>query len=366
MHFTSTTLNDLRAIASSRKNGGRWDYIRVNLHNIRNCVELMYATRICKTLLNVGGVLEISISPQEKNIPALFNISRSTASATLFKCQDDDFIINSIDKNIFSFKKISVKEFTISLYIMHSGQISELTSIFETAKSWSTSAETANIEPNIFVVGPLDYENDNSLFSYIKYEAELPFGRFLISKKKNFCASICKTNYIAICHSRINFTPDFLKNLYKEFDVLTPQIFFLDNEKKFNYLDLSFVDVDLPKAIFRGPYLPPNYERAGWHKHLRKLTPTIDGGLFICDTEILKENQLDPSISWNESEDLYWSTKLLNNCRILEIDLNTEAYSKTFKLSRQYLKWGYLYKIYSNISYQARKLYCKIKLIYQY
>lgn len=285
-------------------------------------------------------------------------LSLSSFKTVCFKAEDDLFKIEYVNGNSLIFKKIRKEDFSFSLFIMFSGDISEVEKVIECARTWRIASERENKTYAITVLGSnnaeANYFREHDWIFYARSQAQSAHGRIDIGSKKNSCIDLCQTSHLAVAHSRIRFSEDFFERLPEEFDVITPAIYIKYNGRKFNYLDLGFTNFDVNRAMLLTPSVNFSYKKNSWIDKLCTHKPYIDGGLFLIKKSIFESNRFDPRIAWNESEDLYWSTMVLSNGRILELDILSEAYSSTYKLKMFYLKYPLIYRIYALLIYRAR------------
>lgn len=174
---------------------------------------------------------------------------------------------------------------------------------------------------------------------YLPCETPTTAGRFLVGKKKNFAIQHMRHERVLVCHSRIILEKGCLGRIPTEFDLITPRVSIIENNRSIPYVDLFFHRLE-SNTCFTA-YVPPSlgYPRKDWMRFLRSHYPFVDGGLFCIKKSLALSVPISESIAWGEGEDLEWCRRLLMEGRVLELCINAGSVSLVDK-SNLYSKWG--------------------------
>ena len=194
-----------------------------------------------------------------------------------------------------------------------------------------------NSSIEIIICGPTKYKNDrffnDNNIIYISKDINQHKGRILYTKKKNAIFQKASNNLVAICHSRILITKDFItKILCKHFEIATPSIYFLKDGKEYKYLDMLFIDdyhfMNKPKT----KTILSTLENLNFHNNISERKIYIDGGVSVFNKNYIKANPYPEYLGWGEAEDVEMCSNLFNKGFLLERFFDIKCYSQTNKL----------------------------------
>lgn len=243
-------------------------------------------------------------------------------------------IDNSIENSLLEIKKKNITENnnTLSIGFVINNLESEKEFLLKSILNIRT-----NPSVEIIICGPTKYKNDNFFkkndLRYLARDIELSDGRILFTIKKNIIFQSASNNLVAICHSRILITKDFInKILNKHFEVATPSIYYLKDSKEFKYLDLLFIDdYDFMKKPKLKTVLSAQQDQK-FYENIASSKTYIDGGICVFNKNYIKHDPFPEYLGWGEGEDVEMCSNLFSKGYLIERFFDIKCYTQTNKL----------------------------------
>jgi hypothetical protein len=254
----------------------------------------------------------------------------------LFRCLKDKIEVININNNkgYISIKKNVSNSLPngVSYCFLYNGNDLELKFL---KSSFDNILLSSNYE--ILICGPTTHKFQSFFSNYnVKY---IPFDlndsqRVLYTKKKNLLFQESKYDIIVISHSRILITNNFIQNIFnKNFDVITPKIFYILNKKLYRYLDLILIPSYNLTYITRKKIIALDKINNNYLSLFKNKVPYIDGGLTVFNKNNVPITPYSTFISWGEGEDVEMCENLHQKGYLIDIDLDMYCYSQTNKLN---------------------------------
>lgn len=322
-----------------------YDEITIHLDN-RNLPGLIrHAVKYSVHALITGGKITIHSAPftsyvlQRKKIDfwqvkyEVFGCLKDAVEAVEVNAAEGKLILRKI-KHLYNYSGVSFG-------IVFSGNKEEETQLVYSIKSIIANNGINNLKNEIIICGPSDYSSSSLTEKFEGVDLRyIPLDiatspRLMICEKKNTLYKAAKYSLVIISHTRINYSPDFIKQLISyPVEMVTPAIYYMDKGIKFKYLDLSFIDnyQDLQLGAARGTVAGENIQEDYLHWY-RKRVPFIDGGLNIFNKNIITDPPYNNYIAWGEAEDVDLCNRLYQSGMLIDYLPAISCFSATCKVT---------------------------------
>ena len=218
----------------------------------------------------------------------------------------------------------------------------------------------------ILICGPSLERNKFESFSikYVDYDEKninptrgKDDSRFLINKKKNHLIRQMQYSNCCLLHSRIILDKDCLYNMPNHFDIIVPKIFYKNKDFTVPDNDLVFYKWNNSFEYITSAPTFRDYNRDRYLSFMKNTIPFVEGACLIAKREIFNENMLEEKIAWDEAEDVEWMKRLYFSNKIIELSLESKAFSNTTKTSKFFLSMP------SSLRYIFRRIIYFMKVI---
>jgi hypothetical protein len=314
-----------------------YDIIEINFNYIKKSLFSRSLIKHSFWALNKGGTLKIKFDGfrgfgYKKNCIRFWQIRSEFFK--VINSSEYSIIQNSIENGLLEIKKknITKNNNMLSIGFVINNLESEKEFLLKSILNIRT-----NPSVEIIICGPSKYKNDiffkNNDLRYLARDIELSNGRILFTIKKNIIFQSASNNLVAICHSRILITKDFInKILNKHFEVATPSIYYLKDGKEFKYLDLLFIDdYDFMKKPKSHTVLSMQQDKI-FYKNLANSKTYIDGGICVFNKNYITHDPFPEYLGWGEAEDVEMCSNLFNKGYLIERFFDIKCYTQKNKL----------------------------------
>ncbi|MBK30597.1 MAG: hypothetical protein CMF53_00080 [Legionellales bacterium] len=240
-----------------------------------------------------------------------------------------------------------------SIGVMFSGSSEEFNQVVDSINVLQNLTLKKEAKLEVLVCGPSIERKkfENFSIKYVDYN-EKNNNRFLINKKKNHLIRQMQYSNCCVLHSRIFLDKDCLYNMPNHFDVIVPKIFYKNKDFIVPDNDLIFYQWNKSFEYITSAPTLKDYNRYRYLSFMKNAIPCADGACLIAKKEIFYENMLEEKIAWTEAEDVEWMKRLYLSNNILELSLESKAFSVTTKTSKLFLSMpSYLRYIFRRIFY---------------
>lgn len=334
-----------------------YDEIDIELNNLKIEGLIRHAVKYSVHALKIDGIITIKASPFGSYVLRRNKIDFWQVKYEVFGSLKDSVELVELDNKegrlVLKKKKHLYNYNGISFGIVFSGNKQEELQLIKSIETIGRNKALTSFNCEILICGPSDY-NPSTIkntfpglsIEYLSLDISTS-PRLMICEKKNLLYKKATYNLVVISHSRILFSEDFVAKLLKyPVEMVTPAIYFRNDNKNFKYLDIAFIDSyqDIQLGAKRGTIAGENIQSDYLHWY-RKRVPFIDGGLNVFNKEVIANPPYNNYISWGEAEDVDLCNRLYQDGVLIDYLPAIECYSATCKVTG-----------YSNIKTIARRL----------
>jgi len=322
----STTIHDLPSLGRARQLVDRDEVVlrTARLHERR---LLPVALKAALWALKPGGRLRI-VDDAVGAAEELHLLVDRLCAGDAVRCQTDD---GSLELR----RTSSILKAGWSAGVVFSGRDGEVAQLRACLKGLRAQPELAAARGGeIVVCGPIRDLAFLREFPEVRYlEFEMPPGRVMIARKKNFLMRALAGPRLAVLHTRVVLEPGALAAVPREFELCSPNTAVIDGGRRVPYLSLC---ASPSVQAGRTPYDASHTMRGAKGGDPLELydrgTLFIDGGAFFVTRRVHESCALDDSVAWLEGEDIEWCVRAQSQGHLVELARGAGALSQTNKL----------------------------------
>lgn len=309
----------------------KYNYITINTKKLKYTGTLRYAFKYAIWALKVGGEIEIIDEPFRDFGFSTKRIDFWQIKHSFFKSMKDNIEILDLDDKKGYIRVKKIKESYInngfSFGIVFSGSENEKEQLTKSIQSILSNIDLNKFDYEVIICGPSSFDSESYLnffksfnVKYLSFDFDLNVKRFMITQKKNYIYNNCKYNIISINHTRILYATDFMVRTFdKKFDVFTPKIMTLQDNKYYRYLDIGLISSYDLYRISKKFTISNILMNDNFYKYTKNRVPYIDGGLTIFNKNIIKNTPYNIYIAWGEAEDVEMCSRLNNEDYLIDL-----------------------------------------------